>query len=196
MFGDVMHGAILFIFASYLCFCHKEPGSAMEAFGKIKYLLLLMGLFSTFCGFIYNDFTSIPMKLFGESCYEVPHGGHGKVIVNDPDCIYPIGVDPSWYLGKNELTYMNSLKMKISVIFGVMQMSLGVFMKAMNSKEFNRPIDFIFEFVPQIILLLALFGFMDLLIIVKWLTNFEVMTDGKPPSVITSMIAMCLNFGE
>lgn len=52
-------------------------------------------------------------------------------------------------------------------------MSLGVFMKAFNSIKFNRNVDFFFEFIPQIVLLLALFGFMDLLIIVKWLTNFS-----------------------
>ncbi len=37
---------------------------------------------------------------------------------------------------------------------------------------------------------------MDLLIIVKWLTNFEAIDGAKPPSIITSMITMCLGFGE
>ena len=46
-------------------------------------------------------------------------------------------------------------------------------------------------------MLLALFGFMDLLIIVKWLTDFnQVQTELKPPSIITSMITMVLGFGE
>lgn len=75
-------------------------------------------------------------------------------------------------MAKNELTYMNSLKMKLSVIFGVLQMSLGVFMKAFNSLYYQRYIDFFFEFIPQILLLLALFGFMDLIIIIKWLTDY------------------------
>ena len=67
---------------------------------------------------MYNDFTSIPTKIFGESCYNLPHS-EGEQISLKSDCTYPIGVDPSWYLGKNELTYMNSLKMKLSVILGV-----------------------------------------------------------------------------
>ena len=53
-------------------------------------------------------------------------------------------------------------------------MSLGIFMKAFNALYFRRYIDFLFEFLPQIVLLWALFGWMDLLIIVKWLTPWEV----------------------
>lgn len=44
-------------------------------------------------------------------------------------------------------------------------------------------------------MLLAIFGFMDLLIIVKWLTNYAAMQGASPPSVISNMIVMCLNFG-
>jgi V-type H+-transporting ATPase subunit a len=60
---------------------------------------------------------------------------------------------------------MNSLKMKISVIFGVLQMSIGIFLKGLNSLYYKQYIDFCFEFLPQIIVLLALFGYMDALII-------------------------------
>ena len=62
--------------------------------------------------------------------------------------------------------------MKIAVILGVMQMSLGICMKAINSMYFRRPLDFIFEFIPQIILLSVLFGWMDVLIIAKWIYPF------------------------
>lgn len=59
----------------------------------------------------------------------------------------------------------NSFKMKVSVILGIAHMSLGICMKAFNGKYFGRPYDIYHEFLPQILLLLALFGFMDLLII-------------------------------
>jgi V-type H+-transporting ATPase subunit a len=35
-----------------------------------KYLFALMGFFATYCGFVYNDFLSINLNLFG-SCYNV-----------------------------------------------------------------------------------------------------------------------------
>ena len=62
--------------------------------------------------------------------------------------------------------------MKLSVILGVSQMSLGIFMKAFNAYQFKSKVDFVFEFIPQIILLSSLFGYMNLLIIIKWLTNY------------------------
>ena len=147
MFGDIMHGALLITFATILCFSDRKPGTAFGELGKIRYLLLLMGFFSFYCGFIYNDFTSVPLKVIQDTCYNIPHDHKSKVTVKD-DCVYKFGVDPSWYLGKNELAFMNSLKMKLSVILGVTQMALGVVMKAFNSVQFKRKIDFYFEFIP------------------------------------------------
>jgi len=69
MFGDILHGALLFIFSTYLCYSSHKEGSLLYEFSKMRYLLLLMGFFSLYCGFIYNDFTSIPLNLFGKSCY-------------------------------------------------------------------------------------------------------------------------------
>jgi V-type H+-transporting ATPase subunit a len=62
--------------------------------------------------------------------------------------VYPIGVDPAWYMSYNELGFLNSLKMKISVILGVLQMSLGVCMKAANAIHQKNRMDFLLEFVP------------------------------------------------
>ena len=37
-----------------------------------------------------------------------------------------------WELAENEITYMNSFKKKISVIFGISQMTLGVILSLLN----------------------------------------------------------------
>lgn len=58
--------------------------------------------------------------------------------------------------------------MKISVILGVFQMSIGIIVKGSNSLYFKRYIEFFFEFIPQLVLLLFFFGWMDALIIGKW----------------------------
>jgi len=74
-------------------------------------------------------------------------------------------------------------------------MTLGVILKGFNYLRANKRVDFWFEFLPQLIMLLALFGFMDYLIIVKWLTDYSLVNE-KPPSIITTMISMVLGFGE
>mmetsp|Transcript_39936 Transcript_39936/g.39508 ORF Transcript_39936/g.39508 Transcript_39936/m.39508 type:complete len:275 (+) Transcript_39936:326-1150(+) len=84
--------------------------------------------------------------------------------------------------------------MKMAVIFGVAQMSLGILMKAFNSLYFGRTVEFFFEFIPQIILLWVLFGFMNVLIIVKWLADWQGRTD-RAPGIISVMINMFLSQG-
>ena len=91
----------------------------------------------------------------------------------DEDCVYKFGIDPIWVSSTNELTFVNSLKMKISVIFGVLQMLLGIFLKGLNALFSKDYTEFIFVFIPQFILMTILFGYMDLLIFIKWLTNYD-----------------------
>jgi V-type H+-transporting ATPase subunit a len=97
----------------------------------------MMGFFATYCGFIYNDFLSLSLNLFG-SCFNLEGVEHGQPIPQDPSCVYPFGLDPAWSVAENYLNYVNSLKMKISVIIGVVHMTLGVFVKAANSVYFKR----------------------------------------------------------
>jgi V-type H+-transporting ATPase subunit a len=35
-----------------------------------KYLIVMMGFFATYMGFIYNDFMSLPTRVF-DSCYPI-----------------------------------------------------------------------------------------------------------------------------
>jgi|TARA_B110001450_G_C17651968_1_gene493708 V-type H+-transporting ATPase subunit a len=67
MFGDIFHGTWLTLFAMHMCYSHKA--GSQDLVGRARYLLLLMGLFAVFCGFIYNDFSSLDTQLFGAGCY-------------------------------------------------------------------------------------------------------------------------------
>jgi V-type H+-transporting ATPase subunit a len=108
--------------------------------------------------------------------------------------MYPIGLDPAWSVADNNLNYVNSLKMKISVIIGVLHMTLGVFVKAGNAMFFGRWVELFFEFLPQLAFLLLLFGYMDFLIVYKWLQAWP--DPSIAPSIITTMINMPLRMGK
>ncbi len=73
MFGDIAHGLLLFIFGLYLVFKHKQiqrSSSPITMLIPHRYLFALMGFFAMYCGFIYNDFLSMNLNLFG-SCYDI-----------------------------------------------------------------------------------------------------------------------------
>jgi V-type H+-transporting ATPase subunit a len=69
MFGDIMHGSMLTGIALWVHYSGvKNPAYSARNF------LLLMGIFATYTGIIYNDFTSVPLYLFGDSCYQYVEG--------------------------------------------------------------------------------------------------------------------------
>ena len=174
MFGDIAHGSLLFLFGTYLCFNKNNiTNFVLKILLAHRYLLTLMGFFATYCGFIYNDFMSISLDLFG-SCYDIDKAVPDQAISRiNTECVYQIGVDPVWAVASNNLNYINSLKMKISVIIAIIHMTLGVFLKASNAISFKKPLDFIFEFIPQLAFITVLFAYMDFLIIYKWLVNWN-----------------------
>lgn len=71
MFGDIGHGLLLFLFGIYLTTQKDEivrQNSALKAALPARYLLLFMGFFAFYSGWMYNDFLSIPLGIFG-TCY-------------------------------------------------------------------------------------------------------------------------------
>ncbi|GJY96051.1 V-type proton ATPase subunit A3 [Tanacetum coccineum] len=181
MFGDWGHGICLFLATLFLILREKtyssqKLGDIMEmAFGG-RYVIIMMSIFSIYTGFIYNEFFSMPYEIFGPSAYAC----------RDPSCseattvglikvrdTYPFGVDPVWHGTRSELPFLNSLKMKMSILLGVAQMNLGIIMSYFNAKFFRNDIDIRYQFVPQMIFLNSLFGYLSLLIIVKWVTGSQ-----------------------
>jgi V-type H+-transporting ATPase subunit a len=67
-------------------------------------------------------------------------------------------------------------------------MTFGIILKGVNAVHFESPLDLFCEFIPQLVFLTCTFGYMDFLIIVKWMTVYE----GEAPSIITTMIGMVL----
>ena len=78
-------------------------------------------------------------------------------------------------------------------------MLFGVFLSLGNHKYFNNKISIIAEFVPQVIFLCGMFGYLAFLMIIKWwiyeATNDPAQTassQGCAPSVLITFINMVL----
>jgi len=193
MFGDVAHGLVLLAFAVYICIRKDYLISTKSLLCEIlpyRYLFLLMGFFATFCGFLYNEFASVPLN-FIPTCYDVVQEDGETLERSDPSCIHPTSIDPIWYAASNELQFINSFKMKISVILGVVHMLLGVVLKGFNNVYFNNSRDFLFEFIPQLLFLLGFFGYMNAMIIIKWVTDWSPVNQNAP-AIITLLIGVAL----
>ncbi|KAH9700859.1 V-type proton ATPase subunit a1 [Citrus sinensis] len=181
MFGDWGHGICLLLGALVLIaqerkLSNQKLGSFMEMLFGGRYVLLLMSLFSIYCGLIYNEFFSVPFHIFGGSAYRCRDTTcsdaytAGLVKYREP---YPFGVDPSWRGSRSELPFLNSLKMKMSILLGVTQMNLGIILSYFDARFFGSSLDIRYQFVPQLIFLNSLFGYLSLLIIIKWCTGSQ-----------------------
>jgi V-type H+-transporting ATPase subunit a len=199
MFGDLGHGFLLALFAIILIWKEKSlsEGKLNELVKTCfdgRYMLLMMGLFSMYTGLIYNECFSVALKIFGDSAFHFEHNIPGATNSSHIEGhVYPFGVDPAWAGAENMLAYYNSLKMKMSVIFGVTHMVAGISMQLVNALHFGHTVDIFLEFMPQMIFMLSLFGWLVFLIFYKWLVTW---TTEVPPFLLTVMINMFLSVGS
>ena len=124
MFGDVAHGFVLFVIGVFIANSDLGNDPKTKGIYALRYLILMMGFFSVFCGFLYNDFMGIKMVNFKSCYYEA-----GENFARRDDCVYPVGFDHVWGLARNEISFENSFKMKFSIIFGFFHMMIGIFYK-------------------------------------------------------------------
>lgn len=96
-----------------------------------------------------------------------------------------MGLDWIWTKTENETAFINSFKMKFSIIIGVIHMLLGSFLKGMNAIHFKNKLDLFFEAIPQFIFMLITFGYMSICIVIKWVTIWD---QTEPVSIISIFI--------
>lgn len=131
MFGDIGHGGIVLTFAIWLIWNNKAKELLPDVYA-MRYLILMMGTFAFYSGWIYNEFFSIPLNVFG-SCYG--HAEPEEEAEKMEHCVYPFGFDPKWIRSSNELNFFNSYKMKFAVIIGVAQMTFGTYLSTQPSSS-------------------------------------------------------------
>lgn len=182
MYGDIGHGSILTMGALYLILTESYGSKRgldemVAGIYSAKYMLFGMGLMAVYAGFIYNDFFSLGLDLFGsrydytEQVVDAPATPTGPY--GDASNVYPFGVDPAWKISTNELLFFNSMKMKMSVVLGIVQMTIGICLRGINSLYFRNYLEFYTEFLPMIIFAMSLFGYMVVLIFVKWSIDWQ-----------------------
>ena len=163
MFGDFGHGLMLAMVGLMLIKMEKawegkKLSDMLEMVYGGRYILLLNGLFGAFAGVCYNEAFAYPMNFFGGSRWQnVGADGHvdgsfcdgtaaGCDMVDGP---YPVGVDPIWHYTDNKISFFNSLKMKISIVVGVTQMSVGILLSLTNHFEYRDWKCVFFRFIPE-----------------------------------------------
>lgn len=117
-----------------------------------RYIILMMSLFSMYTGLIYNDVFSKSINLFGSSWlvnYDDAYIAKHESLTMDPkrnttcddgspcgghysQAPYPLGMDPVWQLAENKIVYLNSFKMKTSIVMAVFHMTFGIVLNLWN----------------------------------------------------------------
>mmetsp|Transcript_15792 Transcript_15792/g.25734 ORF Transcript_15792/g.25734 Transcript_15792/m.25734 type:complete len:879 (-) Transcript_15792:45-2681(-) len=183
MYGDIGHGGCVLLLGLYLLWLGNRPqgrdGGGLASLVKARYMIFLMGLYSVYCGLVYNDYFALGLDLFGSKWSvftedsDTSDSATNVADYGDPDSVYPFGCDPAWHVSNNELLFFNSMKMKTSVIIGIIHMTFGICLRGLNCIYFKDKIGFWLEFVPMLIFDLSMFGYMVLLIFIKWSINWE-----------------------
>ncbi|KAL5260203.1 hypothetical protein ACHWQZ_G010350 [Mnemiopsis leidyi] len=207
MFGDMAHGLFLFLFGAWFIYKESYFDLRKHLLDEIismlyhgRYIILMMGIFASYSGLLYNEIYSKGLDIFGSS-WRMPNDDQtytsSDSVTLDPKYDYGppyyYGIDPMWILSENKLTYLNSYKMKLSVILGLSQMTFGLFISLLNYRYFGRVLDIWFTFIPQLIFLECIIGYMCFLIFYKW---FFVDAGKSNPSILITMIDMFLSVGS
>lgn len=211
MFGDCGHGLIMTVFALWMVLSENNPklhrtrNEIWNMFFDGRYIILMMGIFSLYTGLIYNDCFSKSLNIFGsgwsvknmfvnESRMVTEVRGN-QFLSLDPNVSgvfkgpYPFGIDPVWNLASNRLSFLNSFKMKMSVILGITHMTFGVILGVFNYLHFKNICSIYLVFIPELVFMVSLFGYLMFMIIYKWLA-YSAANSNLAPSILIHFINM------
>uniref|UniRef100_A0A8C7FSZ7 V-type proton ATPase subunit a n=1 Tax=Oncorhynchus kisutch TaxID=8019 RepID=A0A8C7FSZ7_ONCKI len=213
MFGDVGHGLLMTMAALWMVLQERDLNLRTNdneiwqmMFGG-RYLILLMGLFSIYTGAVYNECFSKGLSPFPSGWHLQPMFEHynwtdetlreNQYLTLDPNVTgvfqgpYPFGIDPIWRLANNHLTFLNSYKMKMSVIIGVVHMTFGVCLSFFNYIHLNQLSSVFLVLIPELLFMQCLFGYLVFMVLLKWVA-FCPQDSNRAPSILIHFIDMFL----
>lgn len=169
-------------------------------------MIVLNGLFGAYVGSLYNEIFGVPTSLFGRSWTSLSPDECDIMYPNNTfapyDC-YPgmlqtnmlWGIDPTWHKSANAITFFNSYKMKISIVVGIIQMSLGIMLSLMNHLKYKDYKKVWFQWLPEVGFFFPIFGYLVFMIFYKWSIDW-VGTGLPPPSLLNILIGMFMSPGD
>ncbi|KAG9474231.1 hypothetical protein GDO78_004507 [Eleutherodactylus coqui] len=164
MFGDFGHGILMTLFAVWMVVRESRILSQKTE----------------------NEVCSLEELLKTEHVLQLDPAING--VFNGP---YPFGIDPIWSIATNKLTFLNSFKMKMSVVLGIIHMLFGVTLSLLNHIYFKKPLNIYLGFIPEMIFMTSLFGYLVILILYKWCA-YDAATSKSAPSLLIHFINMFL----
>ncbi|XP_008291357.1 V-type proton ATPase 116 kDa subunit a isoform 3-like [Stegastes partitus] len=213
MFGDVGHGLLMTLAGLWMVLEERDPklkNSTNEIWRMMfggRYLILLMGLFSIYTGAIYNECFSRGLSTFNSAWHVGPmfqkNIWNASVLAGnqylsmDPvvsgvfNSPYPFGIDPVWGMANNKLTFLNSYKMKMSVIIGIIHMTFGVTLSFFNYWHFRKFSSVFFVLIPELFFMVSLFGYLVFMVVYKWIAYTPAQSK-MAPSILIHFIDMFL----
>jgi len=102
-------------------------------------------------------------------------------------------MDPIWQLADNKIIFLNTFKMKLSIIVGVLHMIFGVSMSVVNFVYYKKYASIFLEFLPQVLFLLLLFGYMVFMMFFKWVVYNDTVEGPLSPACAPSILILFIN---
>lgn len=201
MFGDLGHGLLMTLAAAAMILWEQkllktklDELSYMAFYGR--YIMLMMGLFSMYTGFLYNDIFSKAFTFFPSQWQwpdDIQRGQAVEATLKD-GYRFPIGLDWNWHEAENSLLFSNSMKMKMSIVLGWAHMTYALFLQYVNARHFKSKVDIIGNFIPGFIFFQSIFGYLVLTIVYKWSVDWAAKGQ-SPPGLLNMLIFMFLSPG-
>lgn len=202
MFGDMGHGMLMALAAAAMIIWEKKLAKTkldeltyMAFYGR--YIMLMMGIFSIYTGFLYNDIFSKSLTIF-PSQWQWPSDlreGESVDASLKEGYRFPIGLDWNWHEAENSLLFSNSLKMKMSVLMGWCHMTYALCLQYVNGRHFKSKVDIIGNFIPGMIFFQSIFGYLVITVVYKWSVDWNARGQ-SPPGLLNMLIFMFLSPGK
>lgn len=204
MYGDIGHGIILTIVSALMVGYERRLGKVKNDMVSLifagRYIILLMSIFSIFTGLIYNDMFALAYDFFhsrytfnrSSTTPNLFESTYDTTKYSSP--VYAFGIDPAWRWSDNSMMFINSYKMKMAVIIGILQMIFGIVLKLLNVIYSRDIVGLLTCWIPEFLFMTCFFGYMVFCIIYKWLNEWP--EGSNPPALTSLLIQMFLSPGS